>query len=62
MGLFLIDERASPAQVAAIERLLGGKVGGAWAVLGWTWPTVHGPYAVLYDLALDGVHTRPKCG
>ena len=49
-------------QRAAIEVLLGGKVGGPWAVLGWTWPKVHGPYPVSYDLAFDGVKTRLKCG
>ena len=49
-ALVLIDERAEAAQRAAIERLLGGKTGGPWEVLGWTWPKVHGPYAVSYDL------------
>jgi hypothetical protein len=42
--------------------LLGGKVGGPWGVLGWTWPKVHGPYPVSYDLAFDGVKTRIRCG
>ena len=58
----LIDERADPAQRAAIETLLGGKVGGPWEVLGWTWPKVHGPFPVAYELAFDGVKTRIKCG
>lgn len=61
-ALVLIDERADAAQRSAIDVLLGGKVGGPWAVLGWTWPKVHGPYAVSYDLALDGVKTRIRCG
>ena len=61
-ALTLIDERASSAQRAAIETLMGGKVGGPWGVLGWTWPTVHGPYNVAYELAFDGVNTRIKCG
>jgi hypothetical protein len=61
-ALLLIDERADPVQRAAIETLLGGKVGGPWEVLGWTWPKVHGPLPVAYELAFDGVKTRIKCG
>jgi hypothetical protein len=61
-ALTLVDERADPAQRAAIETLMGGKVGGPWGVLGWTWPTVHGPYSVAYEVAFDGVNTRIKCG
>jgi hypothetical protein len=61
-ALILIDERADAAQRAAIERLLGGKVGGPWEVLGWTWPKVHGPYAVSYDLNFNGVKTKIRCG
>jgi len=61
-ALILIDERATPAQRAAIETLIGGTVGGPWGVLGWTWPKVHGPFAVSYDLTFDGVHSRLACG
>ena len=61
-ALLLIDERADVPQRAAIEELLGGKIGGPWEILGWTWPKVHGPYPVAYDLAFDGVKTRIKCG
>ena len=61
-ALVLIDERADGAQRAAIGELLGGKIGGPWEVLGWTWPKVHGPYAVSYDLAFDGVNTHLRCG
>lgn len=60
-ALILIDARADAAQRAAIERLLGGQVGGPWGVLGWTWPKVHGPFAATYDLVFDGVHTRMTC-
>ncbi len=56
------DERADARQRAALETLLGGKVGGPWETLGWTWPKVHGPYAVKYDLVFDGIRTRAKCG
>jgi hypothetical protein len=62
IGLILIDERATAAQRSAIETLVGGTVGGPWGVLGWTWPTVHGPYAAGYEFVLDGVKTRLKCG
>jgi hypothetical protein len=58
----LIDERATAAQRAAIEVILGGTVGGPWGILGWTWPKVHGPYAAAYTLTFDGVNTRLKCG
>ena len=61
-ALILVDERADAAQRSAIETLLGGKSGGPWEVLGWTWPTVHGPYPVAYEVTFDGVHTTAKCG
>ena len=61
-AVVFVDERAAADQRKTIERLLDGKVGGPWEVLGWTWPTVHGPYAAAYDFAFDGVQTRVKCG
>jgi len=61
-GLILIDERATATQRAAIEQLLGGQIGGPWQILGWTWPTVHGPYATAYELKFDGVKSSMKCG
>jgi hypothetical protein len=61
-ALILIDERADDAQRDAIATLVGGDVGGPWGVLGWTWPTVHGPKAVPYDLELAGLGTRLKAG
>ena len=61
-ALVLIDERADPAQRAAIETLIGGKVGGPWGVLAWTWPTIHGPYATGYDVVFDGINSRLTCG
>jgi hypothetical protein len=42
--------------------LVGGDAGGPWGVLAWTWPTIHGPKLVPYDLHLDGVKTRVKAG
>jgi hypothetical protein len=61
-AVVLIDQRADAAQRAKIEEIVGGKIGGPWGVLGWTWPKVHGPYAVPYDLSFDGVNTRIRCG
>ena len=61
-ALILIDERADAAQRRAIETLLGGKVGGPWGILAWTWPKVHGPLDVPYELHFDGVNTRARCG
>ena len=61
-ALILIDERADAGQRKAIEVMLEGKSGGPWQVLGWTWPKVHGPYTVAYDVAFDGVRTRIRCG
>ena len=61
-ALILIDERADERQREAIETLVGGSVGGPWGVLAWTWPTVHGPYPVRYEIEADGVHSRIKAG
>ena len=61
-ALILVDERADEAQRNAIETLVGGDAGGPWGVLAWTWPTIHGPKPVAYDLHLDGVKTRVKAG
>src|SRR5688572_27593920 len=61
-ALILIDERADAEQRRAIDVLLEGKSGGPWQVLGWTWPKMHGPYAVAYEVAFDGINTRLRCG
>jgi hypothetical protein len=61
-ALILIDERADGAQRDAVEQLVSGAHGGPWGVLGWTWPTVHGPHAVPYELSLDGVSWGMKAG
>jgi hypothetical protein len=62
VGLLLIDERSDDAQRDAIHTLAKGGVGGPWGVLGWTWPTLHGPEAVPYDLRLDGIRSRIRAG
>ncbi|HUR19908.1 MAG TPA: DUF1326 domain-containing protein [Vicinamibacterales bacterium] len=61
-ALILIDDRATAAQRTAIEELLAGQIGGPWAILGWTWPKVHGPFDSAYEITFDGVNTRMKCG
>jgi hypothetical protein len=61
-ALLLIDERADNRQHQAITTLLSGQVGGPWGTLAWTWPTVHGPLRVPYEVELDGIRTRIKAG
>ena len=61
-ALILVDERADDRQRAAIATLMTGTVGGPWATLGWTYPTVHGPRPVRYDVELNGRHTRVRAG
>ena len=61
-ALLLIDERADRAQHEAIATLLAGKSGGPWGTLAWTWPTIHGPFDVEYEMDIDGMHTRARCG
>lgn len=61
-ALLLFDERADTRQREAIDILMSGKVGGPWGILGWTWPKIHGPFAVHYELHLDGINSRIKCG
>ena len=61
-AVLLIDDRADDRQREAISILMGGKVGGPWGVLAWTWPTIHGPYHVPYRLELTGLSTRLTAG
>jgi hypothetical protein len=61
-ALILVDERADEGQQEAIAALVGGGVGGPWGVLAWTWPTVHGPKPVPYDVQLDGTNSSVKAG
>ena len=61
-GVILIDERATDAQRDAIAALVAGKSGGPWGVLAWTWPKVHGPRLVKYEIDGDGVQTKIRAG
>jgi hypothetical protein len=61
-AVILVDDRADQAQSDAIATLLSGDAGGPWGVLAWTWPTVHGPKPVPFDVQLEGVNSRVKAG
>lgn len=61
-ALILIDERANEAQQHAISLLVGGDFGGPWGVLAWTWPRVHGPMGVPYEVDVNGIEWRVKAG
>jgi hypothetical protein len=61
-ALVLIDERADEEQRQAISTLVSGEVGGPWGTLAWTWPTVHGPKLVAYEIELNGVASRIRAG
>jgi len=57
-----VDEQADERQREAIGILIGGDVGGPWGILAWTWPTVHGPVAVRYDVHVEGVASSIRAG
>ncbi len=61
-AVFLLDERADERQREAIATLVSGDVGGPWGVLAWTWPTVHGPTAVPYDVEIAGLDSKVRAG
>ena len=61
-AVVLVDERADEAQREAVETLVRGDAGGPWGVLAWTWPTVHGPYPVPYDVEVAGIAPRGRSG
>jgi hypothetical protein len=41
---------------------VGGQVGGLWGILAWTWPKVHGPLHVPYEIQLNGIGSRMTAG
>jgi hypothetical protein len=61
-GLLLVDERGDDQQRKAMSSLVAGEVGGPWGVLAGTWPTLHGPLPVQYELELAGLQSRLKAG
>jgi hypothetical protein len=54
-AVFFVDDRANAQQREAIGALVTGQFGGPWGLLAWTWPTIHGPKAVTYDISIDGI-------
>jgi hypothetical protein len=42
--------------------LVGGDAGGPWGILAWTWPKIHGPKLVPYEVDLEGLDWRVKAG
>ena len=61
-AVILVDERADEEQRHAIDTLVGGDAGGQWGILGWTWPTVHGPHSARYDVEFAGRDSRIRAG
>src|SRR5256884_2183511 len=61
-AVIYVDERADEGQRDAIATLVGGGVGGPWGILAWTWPTVHGPKLVPFEVELNGIESRVKAG
>lgn len=61
-SVVLVDQRATPEQRAAIEAVVSGKFGGPWGVLAWTWPKVHGPFVVEYEVTSNGLQSSIKAG
>jgi len=61
-AVILVDERADESQREAISALVDGSLGGPWGILAWTWPTVHGPKPVRFELELNGIESRVTAG
>lgn len=61
-GVILVDERADARQRDAVAVLMRGEAGGPWGVLAWTWPKVHGPLSVPYEITFNGLASRLKAG
>jgi len=61
-AVVLVDERADTRQRDAIATLVRGGVGGPWGTLAWTWPTIHGPMPVPYEVDFKGTGSRIKAG
>jgi hypothetical protein len=61
-ALVLVDVRANDRQRDAVATLVRGNVGGPWGILAWTWPKVHGPLYVPYEIQLNGIGSRMTAG
>jgi hypothetical protein len=62
VAVILIDERADDRQRHAIATIIKGHNGGPWGILAWTWPTIHGPKFVPFEIELKGISSRVKAG
>jgi hypothetical protein len=58
-GVYLIDERADPAQRAALQTLVEGQAGGPWAIFRKTFRELHGPRFAAFEVQ-DGQLPRVR--
>ena len=61
-ALPILDERADERQQQAIGTLLGGQVGGPWAIVATTLSTVLEPKVVRWEVDLKGPQTKIRAG
>ena len=61
-SLFVVDERANPAQRTALVALGTGQAGGPWKIINTTIGKMHGPLFAPIDATFDGYHSRVKAG
>jgi len=62
VGILVIDERANPAQRAALETLANGTAGGPWKIIRATIAKLNGPLFAPYDVKIDGYNSRIRAG
>lgn len=61
-GILFVDEQTDDAQTDAIHTVVKGGHGGPWGVIGWTYPTLHGPQPVPFELNIDGIRSSVVAG
>ena len=61
-GIIVIDERANPAQRAAIAALLGGQSGGPWKIISTTISKTHGPEFAPFEVKIGDFDSRVRAG
>lgn len=62
VATYLIDERASEAQRAALCTLLEGTAGGPWGIFRKTFTELHGPRYVRYEVDAETQLPRVRAG
>lgn len=60
--LVVVDERANAAQRKALETLWVGKSGGPWVIFMAVASRCDGPLYAPFDLHLDGINSKARCG